>query len=134
VRQFILKIVVVSIVAFVGINIAAPAATYAVDPLDAPCADLSSEQRAQSPTCSSRTDKNPLTGTNGVLMKVANIVAVIAGIVAVIMVMVNGFRMITANGDAQAFGTARSGVIGAVIGVIIIIAARSLVILILERI
>jgi len=103
------------------------------DPLNPACDQLTPTERAKSPTCNARTDENPLTGTNGLLMDVANIVALVAGIAAVIMIIVGGFRMITANGDAQGFASARSTVLGAIIGVIIIIAARSLVLLILER-
>ena len=103
------------------------------DPLNAACGQLDAEQRATSPSCAARTEENPLTGKNGLLMKVATLVAIVAGLAAVIIIIVGGFRMITANGDSQGFAQARSSVIGAAVGLIIIVLARSLVVFILER-
>lgn len=128
-----LKILFVGGLLALNFGLVNPAAVLAADPLDSACAQLSEEQRAKSTSCSSRTDKNPLTGTDGLLMKIANIIAIIAGITAVVMMIVSGFRMITANGDAQKFASARGTAIGAVVGIIIIVLARSLVLLILEK-
>lgn len=109
------------------------AAAPIVDPVSPACDQLSAAQQAESPTCNSRTKDNPLIGPNGTLKKVADIIAIIAGIAAVIMVMVGGFKMITASGDAQAVAGARKTVIGALIGLVVIVLARSIVLFVLGR-
>ncbi len=129
-----LKAVLLSTLFIFGLGVATYSpVVIAADPLAPVCDEMTPEAKAKSATCAARTNKNPLTGTDGLLMKVANIVAIIAGIAAVLMIIVGGFRMITANGDSQGFGSARSTVIGAVVGLIIIILARSIVVLILEK-
>lgn len=102
----------------------------AQDPLDQTC---DATNTSNSPTCNSRTPDNPLIGPNGLLEKVTNLVALVAGIAAVIMIMIGGFRYITANGDAQAAATAKKTIFAAVIGLIVIVAARSLLVFVLRR-
>lgn len=104
----------------------------AQDPLDQTCDTV--DARTSSATCDARTTDNPLTGPNGLLEKITNIVAIVAGFAAVIMIMVGGFRYITANGDSQSATNARKTVLAAIIGLIIIVAARSLIVFVLRRI
>lgn len=107
------------------------AANY--DPLKPACD--ATQNNTQSATCNSEnTTSNPLTGTKGLLEKITNIVAIVAGFAAIIMIMIGGFRYITANGDAQSATNARKTVLAAVIGLIVIVAARSLIVFVLRRI
>jgi hypothetical protein len=108
-------------------------AQAAYDPINPACDQLSNTEKAQSPTCNARTTENPLTGPNGTLQKIATIIAIIAGIAAVIMIMVGGFKMITSSGDAQAVAGARKTVIGALIGLVVIVLARSIIVFVLGR-
>ena len=78
--------------------------------------------------------KDPLTGTGGVIYRVTNTVAWIMGALSVIMIMVGGFMYITANGDANKIATAKNTVIYAVVGLIVIFMARTIVAFILSRI
>lgn len=79
-------------------------------------------------------DPSPLTGTNGVLYRASQIVAAVAGIVAVIMLIIAGFRYINSAGDAQKAGEAKKTIIGAIVGLIIIIAAQSIITLVVKEI
>lgn len=85
-----------------------------------------------SATCSAGT-ADPITGPNGILRKVSLIIAVIAGIAAVIVIMVSGFLYITSGGDAQKAASARHGILGAVIGLAIIALAETLVIFVVSK-
>ena len=87
---------------------------------------------AGSAVCSSRAD--PLTGTQGVIYKVANVIAVLTGIAAVIVIIISGFQFITSGGDAQKAAGARRSLLGAIIGLVIVIAARSIIIFVLNRV
>ncbi|CAN5341252.1 hypothetical protein BH09PAT4_BH09PAT4_08600 [soil metagenome] len=70
---------------------------------------------------------NPLTGSNGAIMKIANIVAAIAGVAAVITIVLAGLKFITSNGEANEIAGARKAVITAIIGLVVIAVARLII-------
>ena len=59
--------------------------------------------------------------------------SIIIGIAAVIMVIVGGLSLITANGDAQAIARARSSIIYALVGIVIAALAQILVAFVLNK-
>lgn len=94
-----------------------------------------SGKAAQSAVCQDRgSSGNPLTGRNGAIMKIANIIAAVAGVAAVIMIILSGLKFITAGGDANEIAGARKAILGAVIGLVVIATARFIVALIVSRI
>lgn len=108
-----------------------PATALAYNPLTDACG--SGGGSAGSAACTDLSGKDPITGPNGILTKASLILATIAGIAAVIIIMVSGFRYITANGDANKAASARNGIIGAAVGLVIIAAAESIVILVVRK-
>jgi hypothetical protein len=88
--------------------------------------------RANSAVCTSRTTEDPISGPNGVLLKITNIVAFIAGAAAIIVVIVGSIKFITSNGDANNISSAKKTIINAVIGLAVIIIGRTLVIFIIN--
>lgn len=72
-------------------------------------------------------DLNKLTAT------IINIMSIVIGIVAVVMVMIAGFNFITANGDSSKISTARSALTYAVIGLIIVALAQIIVQFVLAK-
>lgn len=62
------------------------------------------------------------------------ILSIFIGIAAVIMIIVAGLAMITSNGDAQAVAKARGGIIYALIGLVIVAIAQTLVIFVLDKV
>jgi hypothetical protein len=87
-----------------------------------------------SAVCADRTKSNPLTGQNGLLIDITNILAYIAGVAAVIVLIVAGIRFVTSGGDPSKVSNARAAIINSIIGIIIIILARTLIVYILNRI
>lgn len=83
--------------------------------------------------CSADPHKDPITGPNGVLKKASTLLAIMAGIAAVIIIIISGFRYITANGDTQKTTSARNTLVGAVVGLIIIAVAQSIVIFVVSK-
>lgn len=77
---------------------------------------------------------DPITGKNGILKKASLVLATIAGITAVIIIIVGGFRYITSGGDSAKAASARNAIIGAVVGLVIIAAAETLVVFVVNRI
>lgn len=95
---------------------------------------LCSGDAASSAVCQDRTDKNPLTGSDGLLIKIANIIAWVAGAAAIIVILVSSIRYITSGGDSAKISSAKGALINAAIGLIVIILGRTLIVFILNRI
>ncbi|MEK7594232.1 MAG: hypothetical protein AAB436_01175 [Patescibacteria group bacterium] len=95
------------------------------------CTDVANQTSA---VCSSKTDTDPISGSDGVIARITNIVAIVAGAAAIIVVIVSGMRLTTSGGDAAKVATARNGIINALIGILIIVIARLLIFFILKRI
>lgn len=74
-------------------------------------------------------DLNPLPkgGTDGVLMTVFNIALATLAVIAVLIIVLAGFKYVTSAGDPQGVASARKAIIYAVVGLIVCAAAWSLV-------
>ncbi len=77
------------------------------------------------------TSEDTVTGT---IQKVINLLLFIAGVIAVIYILIGGIRYVTSNGDSGAAKKARDTIMYALIGLVIAISAYSIVNLILGRI
>lgn len=89
----------------------------ATEPLEQACAEAPS-----SPLCKEGQGvgaDNPLTGTDGIILKVAGIMAVITGLLAVIMIIVSGIKYITSQGDPAKIKSAHTTIIYAIIGLLV---------------
>ncbi len=64
---------------------------------------------------------------------IVNLLTTVIGIIAVIMIIINGLRFITANGDANSITAARNGVIYSIVGLIIVALAQIIVRFVLAR-
>ena len=106
-----------------------PASTVAAyNPLTSACSTGGSGSTA----CSGSND--PIVGSGGVLNKVTLIIATIAGIAAVIVIIIGGFQYITSGGDPQKAASARSAIIGAAIGLVIIAGAAGIITFVVSKI
>ncbi|CAN5399968.1 hypothetical protein BH10PAT3_BH10PAT3_5480 [soil metagenome] len=70
---------------------------------------------------------------NGVIGSVVNILSLIIGVAAVIMILVGGFKYVTAGGDTNAVGSAKSTITYAVVGLIIAAVAQVVVRFVLHK-
>lgn len=75
---------------------------------------------------------NLASSSDGIISKIANIIAAVAGIVAVVFIMVNGFTFMTSTGDSAKLSKAREGLIYAAIGLVIVVLSRTIIALILR--
>jgi|GEM_PF-579441 len=102
---------------------------------------------ANSPLCkqaASQGTTNPVAGSNGVISKAANIIAMIAGIGAVIMILIGSFEFVMAGGTgfksavAGAAPTkaakARSRISSALIGLVVVALAWTIVRLVTDKV
>lgn len=77
---------------------------------------------------------NPITGPDGALTRVTQVVAYLAGITAIILLIVSGFMYITASGDSQKISAAKNTIIYALIGLLIVVFAQGIIIFILNKV
>jgi Type IV secretion system pilin len=127
---------------FVLMGLAVPVVSCAqapANPLQEACSK-SNDAKNKSSACvdsggvgSGNDQKNPIYGSNGILNNVADGVALVAGSIAVIYIVLGGFRMITSTGDSQAFKEARSTLIYGAVGLIVVSFARAIVGFVLGR-
>jgi len=119
--------------------IAVPIKAHAIDPYNAnqgtPDTSLCSpgSDGYESSACR-KIINDPISGTDSLINKVVNILTIVAGVIAVVMVMVGGLQMITSSGDSEKFARSRKTLIFAGAGLLIIMLARVLVAFILSLI
>lgn len=86
--------------------------------------------------CSTGSGKNkklPEEGIQDVIKTVINIMSSIGGIIAVIMVVIGGFKFMTAAGDSAKAASARNTIIFALVGLIVVAFAQVIVQFVLQR-
>jgi hypothetical protein len=76
---------------------------------------------------------NSLYGPDGLLTKIASLLAQVVGVAAVIMVIVGGFQYVLAVGDSSRINTAKNTILYALIGAVIAALAQVIVVFILRR-
>ena len=69
-----------------------------------------------------------------IIKTIINIVSIIGGTAAVIVLVVSGLRIMLANGDSAGVATARDGILYSVVGIIVITLAQTIVIFVLDRV
>lgn len=61
-----------------------------------------------------------------------NILSILVGVAAVIMIMVGGFKYVTSGGDSSKTSSAKNTILYAVIGIVIVVFAQSIVFFVLK--
>lgn len=116
------------------IVLSTPQFVSAVDVIDPVCSRENSTV-SNSTVCKEKETggENPLVGQNGVITKAIQILAFVVGVAAVFSMVIGGFRMITSGGDASRAASARSGIIFALVGIVVAAAAQIIVSFVLSR-
>lgn len=108
-----------------------PAISFAADYNPVP-ADVCQGDATNNPACTASSD-DPITGPNGIIMKIANLIAFAAGAIAVFMILFSAFRLIKSGGDSGKVTVARETIIYSLVGLVVIIAARLIVGLVITK-
>jgi hypothetical protein len=95
--------------------------------------DCSKTQNKESAVCVSKTGQDPLTGTDGLLVKITSIVAFVAGAAAIIVIIVGSIKFITSGGDSNRISNARNTILYALVGLVVIVFAQTLVIYLVKK-
>lgn len=72
-------------------------------------------------------DPNLATGVDNIVTTVIDVLSIIVGIVAVIMIIVGGLKYITSGGDSNSITSAKNTIMYAVVGLVIVILAQTIV-------
>ena len=70
---------------------------------------------------------NSIYGPNGIITKIANIIAIIVGVAAVIIIVIAGIQYMLSTGDPGKVSRAKDAIIYAVVGLVVVVLARTLV-------
>lgn len=105
------------------------ASVSAQDPLDPVCSGSGSS----SAVCQSRTSDNPLVGPSGILTRVLQILVIATAVASVIMIMVGGLKYIVSSGDPNNVNSAKNTILYAIVGLVVVVIAQSIVSLVLRR-
>lgn len=76
-------------------------------------------------------NENPVANLIG---DAANIIALVAGFVAVLMIIIAGFQFVTSGGNAEQTTKARGRIFGAIIGLVVIALAWTIIRLVLDAV
>lgn len=111
---------------------AVPSSVLAVNVLDPACQDnpnasICKDNKTQD------LNSNSIYGPNGILARAATILAIIVGVTCVIAIIIGGIRYVLSGGDTQQTANAKNTILYAIIGLVITIAARSILLFVLRR-
>lgn len=85
------------------------------------------ETRGQSP------EDNRLVGPNGILNRIAQLIAYVSGIAGIILILIGGFRYITASGDSNNINTAKNTILYAIVGLAVAATTQSIIAFVLNK-
>lgn len=113
------------------IGLSNPMPAHATDLFSGACGTKKAQD--ESAVCNSKTSTDPISGSDGALAKITNIVAYIAGGAAVIMLIYGSIKYVTSGGDSGNVKSAKDTVFFALIGVAVIVIARFLILFVLSK-
>lgn len=70
---------------------------------------------------------------NSLISTAINLLSLVAGVIAVIMLIVSGFKYITSQGDAGSITSAKNSLLYAIIGLVVVVFAQILVKFVLSK-
>lgn len=128
-RQQIRRVVILSAASLLGSLLLPASAVYAsqtTTALSGACGGAAA-QSSYCQTVNTGGGGDPIAGSNGVLGHAVNIIAIIAGIAAVIIIIIAGIKYITSQGDPAAVSNAKQTIIYAAIGLVVVALARQII-------
>lgn len=77
---------------------------------------------------------NPISGSDGIIMKITKIVAYIVGFASILMIIIAGLKFVTSNGNSESVAGARNTIIYALVGLVVAAMSQTIVRFILNLI
>ena len=114
----IISPVVISIM-FITVLIA-PVSSFAQGSADEVCEGV----KIVGGDCQTPGDKGKV---DSLISDIVDVLSVVVGVVATIMIMVGGFKYVTSNGDSNQVSSAKNTILYAIIGIVIVVFAQVIV-------
>ncbi|HET7672946.1 MAG TPA: pilin [Candidatus Saccharimonadales bacterium] len=86
-----------------------------------------------SPDACAFTGNEPENKLNDLIATIVNLFSVVVGVVAVIMIIVGGFRYVTSGGDSGNVSSAKNTILYAIVGLVIVALAQFIVKFVLSK-
>jgi hypothetical protein len=123
-----IRLFVAAFAVFVGLGAAVVAPAYvSATPKSTVCTALGSND-----SCTKDTGNG--VNLNHVIKAIINVLSIVIGVVAVIMIMVGGFRYITSGGDSNNITSAKNTILYAIVGLVVVALAQALVQFVLNKV
>lgn len=127
-RKYVVALLTISL--FAGVLFSAPVLAY--NPFSEACNNAKGADGSS--VCSSQNNTgNPVTGSDGVILKVVNLVSILAGVAAVFIIVFGGIQYVLSSGDSAKVGLAKDTILYAVIGLVVVVLARTIITLVINR-
>ena len=91
-------------------------------------------QYKQSAVCNGKSNVDPISGKNGVILKAAAVIGYAAGAAAIIILTVAGIYYVTAAGDPGKIKGARDAILYTLVGLLIVVLAKAIITFVIKRI
>lgn len=118
--------VILSVFAF-SLPVLIPAASYACSNIQNEIGTGAGEATSEVAASQCGTGSNITQGIGGVAKTVVNILSIVVGIIAVIMIIYGGLRYITSGGESGNVSSAKNTLLFAIIGLVIVAIAQIIV-------
>jgi hypothetical protein len=76
---------------------------------------------------------NRIYGKNGVIVTASYVISIIAGVTAVIMIVIGGIRFMVSGGEPNQVASARNSIIFAIVGLLVIVASESIFLFVINK-
>jgi hypothetical protein len=128
--NFLKKTALITVILSAMLSAAMPLA-FAADLQGDACAGLNT---LSSGTASTDCGSGGESGVRKLVGDIVNILSLVIGVAAVIMIIVGGLKYVTSSGDANAVGSAKNTVLYALIGLVVAVLAQFLVHFVVDKI
>jgi hypothetical protein len=103
------------------------------DPLSKTCESGQIDGSGQEICDKSANPTDPTSNDNGLFVTAANVLSIIAGVIAVVIIIISGIKMMLSGGDPGKITSSRNAIIYTVVGLFVVIASRTIVVFIFQR-
>jgi len=124
-KKLSITLVALAITAF-GFALFAPATSLASTKGEL-CSGANLDISGDSTNCTPKGEEKAEDSINALIKKIVNILSIIVGVAAVIMIIYGGFRYVTSGGDSGNITTAKNTIIYALVGLVVVALAQGIV-------
>lgn len=89
---------------------------------------------ASNSTYCQQNGSNPVVGKDSVITRIINLISLVAGAAAVVMIVISGFMFVSSQGESAGVSSARKTLMYAIVGLVIVIFAQAIVRFVLKNI